>query len=398
MRSRVVEVGFCLALTACTVDAPPDLDDGFWVCATAMDCGPDQGCAEGNVYSADFCRPACDRDDPSSCPDGVCTASGACLERCRFDPDGTPVGCASPDFTCVRTDALRDLGVCFPVDGCSRTAECPVAGGVEQLCLNDALGLPADMGTGEVRFDNLYCTAASDAAGRCPMGYLNFAFVDEAGESQVACYAPCALGDEGPFCPPSTTCFLPFGELLGLPDQAPCVPGAWGLPCEDDTQCLIGSCLPVGDSRRACTETCAWADENVGGCGSLEGVSDAFGVTARMTCEGVAGQDTCVPRYDLLSLCDPQLECVGGNVECTLVGLGGDLETHVCLRECVTDGDCVAGTGGEVADYRCVAIAGGGICNRKRSLGARCSEDLDCREGVCCDVGEGLGQCRLGCT
>lgn len=370
-------------LIGCAVDFPPVIDDGFFVCAIPEDCGDGQGCAEGNVYSADFCRPACSIEDPSSCPDGVCTAAGACLERCTIDPDGTPVGCNRPEFTCVRTDAMRDEGVCFPVRGCSRTPDCNTS----EQCMNEALGLPAATIDEDLRFDNLYCSGAPDADDRCPMGYLSFRFATLDGGALTVCYPPCELDGDGPWCPPSTTCFRGFGEVVGTPDTPPCVPGVWGLPCADDTQCLIGRCLPVGRGRRACTETCADA-EALGGCQALESLSEVFGTPVRNACELVGDEEVCVPRFDLLSLCSEQLECVGSNTACIEVMIG-ETRAHVCVRPCTDPQDCAAGTGGTADDYRCLPLEGsGGVCLRKRPLGGSCGDDLDCREGRCCPVGD----------
>ena len=87
------------ALGGCVVDRPDVIDEGFWACSTAEDCGPDQGCAEGNVYSRDFCRPACDPNDPSTC-DGVCTVTGACWPW-------TPIQMTAASATNTRMTMLR---------------------------------------------------------------------------------------------------------------------------------------------------------------------------------------------------------------------------------------------------------------------------------------------------
>ncbi|HJL15415.1 MAG TPA: hypothetical protein RMH99_07170 [Sandaracinaceae bacterium LLY-WYZ-13_1] len=388
-------LGATLLAAGCSVSPPAVLDEGFFACASAEDCGPGQACAEGNVYAPDFCRPACDPDDPETCPHGVCTAAGACLERCTIDPDGTAVGCPGEDFDCVRIDAIRHEGVCFPVQSCSRSADCASDGDVPQLCLNDALGLPSTT-IDDVRFDNLYCTARPDEEGFCPTGYLSYRFANADGSSTRVCYPPCDPGGGRPWCPPATTCFRGFGEIAGTPDMPPCLPGVWGLPCADDTQCLIGRCLPVGGGARACTETCADADTLAGGCSGLERFGEAFGSAARMACEDVDGVETCVPRYDLLSLCDEQLECVGADTTCSQVRVSEDTLAHVCLRACRDAQDCAAGTGGVATDYRCIQAGDRSVCMRKRALGARCVDDLDCREGRCCDV-DGLRACLREC-
>ncbi len=376
------------ALVGCAVTPPAVIDDGLFACTDpAEDCGPGQGCAEGNVYSPDFCRPACDPDDPSSCPGGVCTARGACLAGCTILADGSDTGCAE-EFTCVRIDALRDDGVCWPVDGCTRSDECDDE---TEQCINEALGLPAM--TSSLSFDNLYCTARPDEEQRCPEGYLTFdapSPTDLRGTVRV-CYPPCAV-DGSTLCPPATTCFGPFGDIFtGSPERPPCFPGFWGLPCEDDTHCLIGRCLPVGEGRRACTETCAGA-EGLGGCQGLDGLGEGLFVFSRLTCEDVGGVETCVPRFDLGSLCDAQLDCVA-DAPCAAVTLG-DIDTRACVRACDSSADCVAGTGGVEAEYRCV----GGLCRRRRRDGSRCAVNDECLSGICCPVGEGIAVCRAFCS
>ena len=277
------------------------------------------------------------------------------------------------------------------------TGDCAGASqGNDELCLNDALGLPASTGGQDLRFDNLYCTARADGEGRCPMGYLSFQFANGDGTVSSVCYAPCELDGNGPWCPPSTTCFRGFGELVGSPDTPPCLPGVWGLPCEDDTQCLIGHCLTVGDGRRACTETCADAAA-YGGCHGLSRYADFFGTPSRSTCESVGDTEVCVPRFDLLSLCSEQLDCVEPTITtCSEVDLGGGTRAHVCLRFCATADDCVAGTGGTASEYRCIPAGASGVCMRKRPPGARCAEDADCLEGSCCDLGT-LKACASHC-
>lgn len=382
---RALALWACL-LAGCSVDRPPVLDDGYFACVEPADCGAGQACAEGNVYALDFCRPECDPEDPSTCPDGVCTARGACLEGCEIRADGGDSGCPD-EFTCVRIDALRDEGVCYPVDGCSRSDEC---GDDTQQCINDVLGLPQM--SASLTFDNLYCTARADDAARCPEGYLSFEVpTGTPGLTETACYPPCAVNGET-LCPPATTCFGPFGDVFtGTPETPPCFPGFWGLPCEDDTHCLIGRCLPVGDGRRACTETCESADAQLGGCEGLEGLGEGLLVFSRIRCADVAGTPTCVPRYDLGSLCDDNLDCVA-DVDCGEV-TNGSFETRACVRACERDADCAANTGGELGDYRCANR----LCTRRRRNGSRCNSDADCLSGACCDLTT-APTCRSQCT
>lgn len=373
-------------LAGCSVDRPDVLDDGYFQCVEAADCGEGQGCAEGNVYAADFCRPGCDPDDASTCPSGVCTARGACLEGCTILADGGDSGCPD-EFTCVRIDALRDEGVCYPVDGCTRSDEC--ADETEQ-CINEVLGLPPM--SAALNFDNLYCTARADEESRCPEGYLSFEVPTSSDltGTETACYPPCSV-DGATLCPPATTCFGPFGDVFtDTPETPPCFPGFWGLPCEDDTHCLIGRCLPVGGGRRACTETCETADTQLDGCESLEGLGEGLLVFSRIRCEDVDGTPTCVPRYDLGSLCDENLDCVA-DVDCGEV-TSNAFETHACVRGCERDVDCAEGTDGQPGEYRCA----NGLCTRRRRDGSRCVSNADCLSGACCTFG-GVATCRAEC-
>ncbi|MGE0787653.1 MAG: hypothetical protein AB7S26_18400 [Sandaracinaceae bacterium] len=390
MRGTRVALVLAALLSGCVVERPNTIDDGYFACTSPSDCGEGQACAEGNVYAPDFCRPACDQDDPSTCPGGVCTARGACLEGCRFLADGSDSGCPN-DFTCVRIDAVDQEGVCWPVKGCSRSDECDTA---TEQCLNDALGLgnpnPA------LRFDNLYCTARPDAAMRCPEGYLAFQVPtsQDLGGTETVCYPPCDT-DGSTLCPPATTCFGPFGDLFtGTPDTPPCFPGFFGLPCEDDTHCLLGRCLLVGDGHRACTQTCEAATRDFGGCEQLEGGGEGLAVFSRMRCDDVGGTPTCVPRYDLGSVCDDNLSCVTSDAACSTV-MAGTVETHVCVRSCDGDDDCWPDTGGLPSEYRCANR----ICVRRRRNGSRCASDQDCVSTHCCRVGTtALSACRDACV
>ncbi len=376
-RAAAIRVAFAALVawaSGCTAQAPGDLRERLWTCATAADCVEGWGCADGSAVADDFCRPVCDPDAPASC-DGVCTPSGECLAGCRMLGDETsrcPEG-----HTCIRTDLLGDEGVCFPVEGCSRSDEC----GPDTRCLNDVLGLPAVVPGVPYAADHLYCIAVPDAEGRCPTGYMTLPA--GASEASAGCVPRCDRGSAR--CPPDLTCLEDLGYLFGQPGASPCYAGLWELPCDDDAQCLVGRCLEVGGGRRACTLPCADADRVFGGagrgCARLADLGRGLRLDAlRVSCEAVGEGSVCVPwgtagapcNDDML--CDPRLEC---RAFVTGVGL-----VRLCSRDCAVDGDCAI-EGAPITAY-CQRSSGRSNCLPRSDEGGACTRTGQCRVGLVC--------------
>lgn len=374
---RAIGIAIAIAIVGCTVSRPRDLDTRLWTCESSAECLEGWSCADGNVLSEDYCRPRCDRRDPETCPGGICTRAGACLERCMLLGDSAS---PCPDAqTCVRTDLLGQEGVCVPAIGCSRSDECPAG----TQCFNDALSLPAAIDGVEYASDHLYCVAIPDASNRCPANYLTIETSSEGGER--FCLPRC--DSTGARCPPDLTCLRELGYLFGHPGSSLCYPGYLGVPCDDDAQCMVGRCLEVAPGRRACTYECEEADRLFGragrGCAALEESSrtlrfDALVVACEMT-DG--GARVCVPRGTAGAPCNLDTLCALG-LECRLFEASGGEVVRLCSRDCTSARDCE--TPGLPATAFCQRRAGGGSCVPRSFEGGSCALPEHCRPGLMC--------------
>lgn len=371
----------CGALAGCTVDRPSDLTSRLWTCDEDGDCIDGWGCADRSVLGEDFCRPACDRGDPSSC-DGICTRSGECLATCTLLGDGTSA--CPPGHECVRTDLLGDEGVCFPTATCSRSDECE--GGAR--CFNDVFALPAIVPGTTYASDHLYCVAVPDEADRCATGYVLVPSLDAAEES--LCLPRCDT--EGSRCPPDLTCLRDLGFLFAQPGTSPCYPGYWALPCDDDAQCMVGRCLEVAPGGvRACTYECGDADRVFGraaggGCRAIEDATRGLRLDAlTVRCESVAGADVCVPLGTTGAPCNDDMICAPG-LDCRAFR-SGESVLRFCSRDCGDDQDCNY-AGAPITAYCARPIGGGaGSCVPRSYAGGSCARPENCRPGLACREG-----------
>jgi hypothetical protein len=357
----------------CSVSRPGDLAERLWTCQDGSDCMSGWACADRNVLGEDFCRPACDREAPTSC-DGVCTKTGECLAECTLLGDQTtpcPV-----DHTCVRTDLLGDEGICFPTDSCSRSDECPDG----SRCFNDVFQLPAIVPGIEYASDHLYCVAIPDETNRCPTGYV---FVPSTDLDEPFCLPRCDTDTAR--CPPNLTCLRDYGFILGQPGVDLCYPGYWALPCDDDAQCMVGRCLEVGEGRRACTYLCEDADRAFGtpglGCDLLEASSRSLWLDALdVRCENVANQNVCVPFGVNGAPCNDDTICAPG-LECREFTSGPN-RVRFCSRDCTNDRDCDQ----EGSPRTAYCQRGNNIssCVPRTFEGGFCTRHEQCRSGLIC--------------
>lgn len=375
MRSLVIAVWAASVLAGCAVARPGDLEERLWTCSTASDCLDGWGCADGNVLREDFCRPACDPEDATTC-DGVCTRTGECLATCVIWGDATSR--CPEDHVCVRTDLLGDEGLCFPAPSCSRADECEPG----TACFNDVFALPSAIPGVEYASDHLYCVAIPDESNRCPTGYLLVPGLVDGTPS--TCLPRC--DSDGSRCPPDLVCLDDLGFLFAQPGTSPCYPGYWGLPCDDDAQCMLGRCLEIGEGRRACTFGCADADRAFGqvggGCGALEDAGRGLRLDAlSYECEQVAGERVCVPRGTAGAPCNEEMLCVP-ELECRAFSSTGGNVVRFCSRDCVEASDCEV-PGAPITAY-CQRSAGGGSCVPRSFEGGACARPEQCRPGLVC--------------
>jgi hypothetical protein len=125
-----------LFTTGCRVD-PDEFHDRVFRCDTAAPdplCGTDrqgndmQCFAARQLGGADFCTERCG-DQPMSLPaeGAVCVQGKAKLKACdpNADSEAHPLGpCDRREFGCLRTDVLKDEGVCVTMSPCRNDNDC----------------------------------------------------------------------------------------------------------------------------------------------------------------------------------------------------------------------------------------------------------------------------------
>ncbi len=365
--------GACLVLGACRVDGGY-LDDERFDCAGPSDCGSGWGCVQASPYASDFCAPDC--SELSGC-DGICTVQSdgraLCLRGCRLLADGTTSPCQSEDFECVRSSAETDEGICYPVETCRGSDEC--ADG--EICLSELVGLsPSDPDSA-----GYYCVPQPDEVGACPSRSQPVTL----GPGADLCLATCDPPDTR--CPPGFGCLLQ--SAVFSEDEVLCFPGLYGVPCDDDTNCIFGTCLDAGGAGKQCSLSCDEAARLVGGCGnlfSLGTVIDALSLECDPTANGGAGGGLCVVHSDVGFICTtPESDayrCAEG-LDCRTFPTT-DGEVRFCTRDCRIDQQC--NDPGSDSNYCLLGVGDGGICFPKGSDGARCLEDNECESGLCRDV------------
>ena len=315
------------------------LDEELFLCAAPSDCGEGWGCVQETAYTPYFCAPDC---NPDSC-DGACVGevSEQCIRGCFIGEDQTPGPCPTSDYSCVRTSADGDRGLCYPVQGCRTTEEC----GSEEVCLSELLE-----GSGAPVSDNLYCVPAP-VQGRCPTGSVP-ALLDE--ETDPFCAARCSVGDTR--CPPSFACLTQLDRLAPLSPQidgAVCSIAAYGLSCQDDSNCFYGRCIESGSAQgKICSMTCNEASRLAGGCEGLNKPYSLESLLYTLECDEAApsadGSGACVARYSInFPGCTEDegsaYQCAS-HLECRQIGFGG---VRICTRSCTEDSECNEGLGSD---------------------------------------------------
>jgi len=344
------------ALSACTVDTAV-LATGFFVCHGDNDCGDGFGCLRAQPYGPDFCAPICDPEDTSSC-DGICTRvvdstryEGLCLHGCGISNDGTASGCPAPELSCVRTGSGSD-GVCHSARGCSSSADCAAG----DLCLTEPAATIRQFLDLDIEADHFYCLPGSEPptaatpTGTCPDGTwpahfpVGFDPVTRERIEKLGCVAGCSAVN--PRCPPAFGCLVTRPIVTGV-GQTYCVPGFYGVPCTDDSNCLFGRCLETGYGLRYCTETCNDA-ARLGSCERLV-EPRVVGGTMRLVCDpsqnGGAEGGVCVPEFGIGGACSPTTAsaytCADG-LTCHEGRSAMGLAVSFCTQPCTTAADCPA--------------------------------------------------------
>ena len=365
VHARAIAGAFLIVVLAgCRVDGG-FLDEDLFACSVDRDCGEGWGCVRGSPYATDFCAPSCDAE---TC-DGVCTTAGdvpLCLRDCRIRDDGTATECEGEGFECIRISAERDEGVCYPVSSCDSSAECAAG----EICLADFVAFAPGAAT-----DHYYCVPLDVGEG-CPARSQPI----DIGGSAPLCLATCNPPDSR--CPPGFGCLEQAAVFSD--EEVVCFPGIYGVPCSDETNCVLGSCMDTGASKQ-CTVTCDEAARLAGGCANLPGLASvvgALGFECDPTANGGEGGGLCVTRSSIGFVCTtPESDayvCERG-LDCRRLP-SAEGEVRFCTRDCEIDQQCI--DGGNRGAY-CQHYARGGFCFPKGAAGAACEEDRQCLGDRC---------------
>lgn len=375
-------------LGACSVDRSV-LDEQVFGCRSDGDCTDGYGCQLVDATGDGFCAPIAASAD--AC-DGFVTAGELCLTECV--PGGEP--CAE-DLACVSNDVQRgDEGYCAPVDTCTTDADCG-----QDACLSTVIRDFVRWVWGPHEFPvpgDLSCVPRCSEGLQCPDGTE---CLDSLLGGLEYCLPRC--GDDQT-CPLGFACFATAGTSIGI-----CVPGVPLLSCQDDSSCLVGDCVTLGEGETTfdlCLSPCDGSVETPP-CTDAPLVDGRLNVYQCVADPG-SGGEYCVLRGGYLKGCDlVRQDCVDGLI-CEEVpdGFGG--VTAACLRRCRwqagapnQDPDGVCAEGAFCAPFsQLVGPEFPDSCAFDLDDGTACLFDDQCASGAChlemelvCSDQAGVGCC-----
>ncbi len=311
-------------------------------------------CESGDAY--------CNGPDAITCigdlEDGALNACGGCSELDTF-----------PGFEC---------GTCG-----SGTLVCDAAGELE--CVGDA-GEDAYNACGGC---TIFSGTIGGACGGCDTGVLTCDGPEEAvcvGEDPSAVNAcggcselpftvgaPCGACNDGTFaCTDTESVVCADATILGPGDECPdptCegrIEGRLGEACDDDNGCCNGNCGEFPPSNGVCTQSCS----------RFTSCSTA---TQSMFC-GLSAPRECTPN-DYGAPCADASQCVDGL--CIEAGPEGS----ACTWRCELQSDCAS-------NMVCATYGSTRACS---TMGEPCTDNGDCRTGLCLNGDTGAGYCSAPC-
>jgi hypothetical protein len=443
VRRDIVVSALTLIVGACRVDGGK-LDDRLYACEPGIgedQCGTDSSgrsmtCVPGDqLGGGGFCTATCDNPTLSSTGGDVCLSSHAKLPFCQPRPGDDRSSCPLDGLSCLRTDVLRDEGVCVAAPVCEQDEDCD-ATFPRYTCLGTLLRNLYGPGAG-VATDHLYCVVEGcDAQGSaCPAGEVCLPKVVARSSSPPdICVPKC---DAGLNCPPNHFCYR---KVSGPEAPAVCIPGLLGFGCTSDNDCLMGMCLSaggIGICTVACTSDveCARFSDARGPFVCANVAADRPGGPVLRFCMNPVsfGGSPCASETD----CDPGEVCTGEQPvlspgeqprECRLpctfsaecaprYGIVHACVSGTCFPgrfyvPCQGDGDCIpdmtcleapavdsgpSGAPRTVCTYACVddadcashvlterlARCEAGVCMRVRVEDTPCDRDDQCISGFC---------------
>jgi hypothetical protein len=405
------------------------VDDRAKTKAAVFVCNPssrtaDADCGKGFFcYSAAqalgnaICVPHCDPTNAASCAGGACTASGACLTRCKVPAAGETDHCPSP-LLCRRTTdstieaAAAPDGVCLPVNAtCADNADCRSP--IFNECTSNVNGAhfgPGLLASGEVCVQGK-CSErgiACEPGSACVRDLLP-PTIPAPDLCSPICESVRQRTDGGVFneCAPGLTC---LSDAFPQTDAPACAPGFTGWLCVDDLGCTTNKCYdwgvdvsPAFKGFRTCAPTCTSDDD----CVPYDRSNPSF-ITRNICQKGVCRNLSslffpliCMRETDVCQLDPQESKCVLPNPDMgTGMGLGafGGLAGG-CVHGCTDRTDCTALAQQTHTPMTCGHIGNFAACQTIIPLATSCNDNGDCFGDLTCEaIGAGRKSCTRRCT
>jgi hypothetical protein len=318
---------------------------------------------------ADFCVDRC--ETPGEDESSVCLESKARMVKCQPSRDADvahfPLGaCGNRELSCLRTDLLLDEGVCVMGTVCSQDSDCKGPG--RSTCAATVLRTLVD--SPFIHADHLHCVqvGCQMRGAACASGESCLPSVIGPQSKPVDVCAPDCDSSLG--CPPNHACY----RKVSMSEASPyvCVAGLPSFRCNTRADCMIGDCVEVVPTIKACGVPCL-ADEI---CRPLETPG-----SPQVCGQFQDGRRYCV-SVDLFggANCRSDAECPSG----TLCTNYSPYDTSVedvgyCLMPC-QDGRCPSRAG---VPHTCFDFLPRPVCYPGK-LGLYCSGPDACMTGLQC--------------
>jgi hypothetical protein len=434
LAAMAVSFAVGIALSHGCVDERARVASAVFLCNAASrtadaDCGAGFTCyTAAQALGSSMCVPRCDPANPKSC-NGVCTASGACLTRCKVPGPGESDPCQAP-LVCFRTTISKleagnsPDGVCMPVNStCSSNADCrgsQIFDGCGSEVTGATQGPPGSLlTTGEVCLQSK-CSAdgvACEPGSRCIKDILP-ATIPAPDVCSPSCTSIRDRPDGGVAfneCPPSLTC---LSDAFPETSAPACAPGFPGWICVDDLGCTTEACADWGDVDPAlarfltCSPRCNTDDD----CVPFDRGGNPNVIT-RFTCHHTPDGDswcrnlqslffpmTCLRNGDHCAL-DPAATCVAVKTAPSIPDMAGQPQacSNVpnsgnqglgafggsaggCVRACSSKADCQPFAAAAHVAMTCDPVTS--ACTPVVPFVSNCGSDDDCMSDLhCIDLG-----------
>lgn len=340
-------------------------------CGNDIDGQPMSCVAAYQLGGRNFCATACDRATSENGDESVCLAagaetagaqSGARLKSCRPDTAET---CGNEELSCLRTDLVKDEGVCMNVALCQNNADCKDP--VRATCMGELLRRTYG-DKSQLRSDHTYCLQSgcnSDNTACSPGETCLRKKIGRESSPPDICVPNC---DSNRNCPPNYFC---YPDLYSKPSPAVCLPGLMGLRCRTRMDCLFGDCVDTGAGFNVCTATC----QDDSDCSKFDSEHGWFFCNDKKVCAGI--------RAFRGSICYSKDDCRPGEICSKPIFTSPTQLSGQCLLPCAANGSCPAYGGVGHACLPQLDRSKPPICWPGHD-GIPCQRNDDCVKGLTC--------------